>query len=104
MQSVRDAAFELLLEHGQVYPGPALARQKLAQLFSDMGDNEGSAIYFEAYDQSLKLLRTAEALAETYRKGRVSQLGALLGFKERCPGFSMATYEAAFAHGLFVTR
>lgn len=49
-QGQADRAFELAVSGGSYYPGPATARSKLAQEFSDVSTDEYAEIYFAIYD------------------------------------------------------
>ncbi len=103
-QSMRDAAFNLVREHGNSYPGSALSRRQLAQTFPEVSGDEYAPVYSELLDEGDKLLWAGGEVAGSFREGRMSKLEALRRLKERFPGFSTDTYESAFAFGMFATR
>ena len=97
-QSLRDTAFQLLRTHGFSYPGPALSRRRLAQLFPEVSDNEYASVYFELLDECKKLLDGAGEIAADLWEERVSRLEALRQLEERFPGFSLDNYDFALSY------
>jgi hypothetical protein len=104
LRRMHDTAFELVCKDSSNNPGAALVRRTLARLFPDVSSDEYAPVYFDLFNEGQKLLRVAGEVADMYRERRLSHVEALRQLEERCPGFSVRTYESAFGDGMFATR
>jgi hypothetical protein len=92
---LRDAAFALVRRNSSNNPGAALMRQELARRFPDVSSDEYAQVYFDLFDECLKLLDEALKLAAMHWEQRLSEVEALRQLSERYPGFSADTYQSA---------
>lgn len=104
LRSLRDTAYGLVRENCSNNPGAALMRQELARRFPDVSSDQYAQVYFDLFDECVKLLWAAVDLAYRYREGDLSRPEALRQLEERFPGFSASIYETAFSDGVNAAR